>query len=118
MVAYFTRYLEAHASGMEPFVAATLTQLLARVVKAGWAEGGPARGAPGALVDLLARSRRAGDRLGRGGRERNDLPIAGESVHQCEAGVQIDHHVETPRAIKHMSRSGEDAIGRIDIRRR
>ena len=66
MVAYFTRYLEAHASGMEPFVAATLTQLLARVVKAGWAEGGPARGAPGALVDLLARSRRAGDRAAYG----------------------------------------------------
>jgi len=66
MVTYFTCYLESHAVGMEPFVAAYLTQLLARVVKAGWAEGGAARGAPGALVDLLARARRSGDRAAYG----------------------------------------------------
>jgi exportin-7 len=66
MVTYFTCYLESHAVGMEPFVAASLTQLLARVVKAGWAEGGAARGAPGALVDLLARARRSGDRAAYG----------------------------------------------------
>jgi exportin-7 len=61
MRTYFLSYAEAHAATMQPFVAASLTQLTARLVKLSWHDADPFQATPDDAAAMLARARDRGD---------------------------------------------------------
>lgn len=64
MRSYFLTYLCTHASNLQPFVAASLCQLLSRLVKLGWHDDAAFRALPDDARSALEQARQRGDRPG------------------------------------------------------